>query len=52
MKISSIIPLFNKSTYIQQMYEYIRATLPNGLDIEVLFVDDASSDGTPTWLFD
>ncbi len=32
------------------MYESLQATLPDSLDIEVLFVDDASSDGTPNWL--
>ena len=32
------------------MYESLQPTLPDGLDIEVLFVDDASSDGTSAWL--
>lgn len=50
MKISIIIPLFNQLTYTRQMYASLQATLPDGLDIEVLFVDDASSDGTSTWL--
>lgn len=50
MKISIIIPLFNQLAYTQQMYESLQVTLPDGLDIEVLFVDDASSDGTPAWL--
>lgn len=50
MKISIIIPVFNQLTYTQQMYASLQATLPDDLDIEVLFVDDASSDGTPAWL--
>ena len=50
MKISIIIPVFNQLTYTQQMYESLQETLPDSLDIEVLFVDDASSDGTSAWL--
>lgn len=50
MKISIIIPLFNQLTYTQQMYESLQETLPDSLDIEVIFVDDASSDGTSAWL--
>lgn len=50
MKISIIIPLFNQLRYTQQMYESLQASLPESLVIEILFVDDGSSDDTPTWL--
>lgn len=48
--ISFIIPLYNHLPHTQAMLESLLSSLPDGLDYEVLLVDDASTDGTQTWL--
>ena len=49
-KISFIVPCLNHLEQTQQMYRSLKETLPLGLKYEVIFVDDASTDGTRAWL--
>src|SRR5471032_1740040 len=48
--LSVIIPLHNCLALTQAMLASLRATLPAGLAHEIIFVDDASTDGTRAWL--
>lgn len=48
--ISFIVPLFNHLRQSQEMLASLLATLPVGLDFEVVLIDDASTDGTAAWL--
>lgn len=48
--ISFIVPLHNHLKHTQEMLTSLLASLPEGLDFEVILVDDASSDGTAAWL--
>lgn len=50
MKVSFIIPLYNNLPLTQAMLASLRATLPPGLECEIIFVDDGSTDGTRAWL--
>jgi GT2 family glycosyltransferase len=50
MKLSIIIPLFNQLSYTRLMYKSLIDTLPADLDAELVFIDDASTDGTSEWL--
>ena len=47
MDLSIIVPLYNEEASVQPLYEAIvKSVQPLGLDYEILFVDDGSSDNT------
>lgn len=48
--ISFVIPLHNHLTETQAMLSSLRDSIPVGVDHEIIFVDDASTDGTADWL--
>jgi len=48
--ISFVVPLFNHLEQTRGMLLSLQASLPPGLDYEIIFADDASTDGTRSWL--
>lgn len=50
MKVSFIIPLFNRLELTRECLASLHATLPAGLAHEILLLDDGSTDGTRDWL--
>ncbi|MBX9704772.1 MAG: glycosyltransferase, partial [Gammaproteobacteria bacterium] len=48
--ISFVVPLYNHLEQTKAMLCSLQATLGTDLDYEIIFVDDASSDGTQNWL--
>lgn len=50
MKVSFVIPLFNCLDLTKACLASLQANLPRGLDHEILFIDDGSTDGTREWL--
>ncbi len=51
MRASIVIPTFNRLEQLQSVIVAIRRQLrPTGTDLEVVVVDDGSSDGTSDWL--
>jgi GT2 family glycosyltransferase len=50
VKVSFIIPLYNRLDLTRPCLESLRTTLPAGLDHEILLVDDGSTDGTREWI--
>jgi GT2 family glycosyltransferase len=45
-----IIPVLNNLSFTQKMLKSLTLTLPQNLVVELIIVDDASSDGTSEWL--
>ena len=50
MKISFLVPLYNNLPLTQAMLASLQATLPAGLEHEIIFADDGSTDDTRKWL--
>ena len=50
MQVSFIIPLYNCLAHSRECLRTLRATLPAGLEHEIILVDDGSIDGTREWL--
>jgi GT2 family glycosyltransferase len=50
VKVSFVIPLFNCLELTKACLASLHATLPRGLDHEIILVDDGSTDGTREWL--
>lgn len=49
-RISFIVPLYNCLELTRAMVDSLQATLPRGLDHEIILIDDGSTDGTRAWL--
>ncbi|GAB1392834.1 hypothetical protein MASR1M60_09970 [Rhodocyclaceae bacterium] len=49
-KISFVVPLFNHLAETREMLASLQASLPEGLDYEIILADDASTDDTAAWL--
>jgi len=53
MKLSIVIPVYNERSLLPVVLERVRtAGLPEGLDRQIVIVDDCSTDGTRQWLED
>lgn len=50
MRLSVIVPFFNGLAHSQAMLAGLMRSLPPGVDVEILLVDDGSTDGTREWL--
>lgn len=50
LKVSFIIPLYNRLDLTRPCLASLQATVPAGLDHEILLVDDGSTDGTREWI--
>ncbi len=48
--VSCIVPLYNALELTRAMLDSFLATVPEGLNWELIFVDDGSTDGTRDWL--
>ena len=47
MKISIVVPVFNEAESLAELHEQIdRVATANSLDLEIIFVDDGSNDGS------
>jgi glycosyltransferase involved in cell wall biosynthesis len=46
MKLSVVIPCYNERATIRELVESVRAAQPPGLDLEVIVVNDCSTDGS------
>ncbi len=50
VKVSFIIPLYNRLDLTRPCLASLQATLPRELDHEILLLDDGSTDGTREWI--
>jgi GT2 family glycosyltransferase len=50
LALSAVIPLYNCLALTRACVESLQATLPSGLDHEIILIDDGSTDGTRDWL--
>ncbi|MEI6257723.1 MAG: glycosyltransferase family 2 protein [Planctomycetota bacterium] len=51
MKLSIVIPVYNERTLVPQIFDRVMAApLPEALTMEIIVVDDGSTDGTREWL--
>jgi glycosyltransferase involved in cell wall biosynthesis len=51
MKLSVVIPVYNERTLVPQIFDRVMAApLPEALTMEIIVVDDGSTDGTREWL--
>ena len=47
MKLSIVMPVYNEAAYIERVIERVRAVkLPEGVERELIIIDDCSRDGT------
>jgi len=44
--VSVVLPAYNEQGNVRRVYEGIRASFPGPEDLEIIFVDDGSTDGT------
>ena len=50
-RLSVLIPVYNERYFVSQLIDQvIQATLPTGMERELVIVDDCSTDGTQTIL--
>jgi GT2 family glycosyltransferase len=49
-RLSVVTPLFNCLAHTQAMVESLRASIPARIPVEIILVDDGSTDGTREWL--
>ncbi len=52
MKLSVLIPVYNERLYIEELLKRVQSVDIEGVDIEIIVVDDCSTDGTRNLLED
>ena len=49
--VSFVVPLFNQLEHSQAMLATLLNSIPDGMEHEIILIDDASTDGTSDWIF-